>query len=78
MGVVAHEEGAEQLRIVRADGAPHARTLRKLGPPRPHLRHIREDAVLGQFVEQVKIAEDGCEHRVDQAEPFAGEERTCA
>src|SRR4051794_40479431 len=78
MRVMAHEEGAQQLRIVRADRGTNARTLRQFSAPGADLRHIAENAVLSQLVEQIEIAEDRREHGVDQTERFAGKIRTGA
>src|SRR3954469_1705253 len=78
MRVVAREEGAQQLRIVRAHRSADARTLRQLGAPRPHPRQILEDAEFGQFIEHVEITEDGGEHRIDEIERVARKEWACA
>src|SRR4051812_32649888 len=76
MRVVAHEEGAQQLRIVRAHRSTDARTLRQFGAPCADLRHIAENAVVGQLVEQIEVAEDGGEYGVDETERFASKIRT--
>src|SRR3954465_3111397 len=68
MRVVAHEEGAQQLRIVRAHRSADARTFGKLRTPCADLRQILEDAEFDQFIEHVEITEDGGEHRIDEIE----------
>ena len=51
---------------------------RERRPPGPDLRSGGENAVIGETVEHVEIAEHRGEHRVHHAEPLAGEERPLA
>src|SRR3954468_16276992 len=74
IGVVSRQEQAKQLGIIGRGGSDHARPCGEVGTPGTDLRQVLPDPQIGKSVEQVKVAEDRCEHRVDQAEPRTGEE----
>src|SRR5690242_11760204 len=75
MRVIALEERAQQLWIIRPDSRANARPPRECRPPCPNFWRLLQDAEVGKIIEYVKVPEDRREHGIHEAEPLAGEER---